>query len=212
MENSSLRTAGSRASRGCFERSASKPAIDLPAYPSRSPVGLHTLEGLPDIPFRDRKRLCLTQRLLLIQVGLWPRLNNVTPSVQRRYSAFAPTMGYSASVPRIGTLILMDLATWMSPFTSERQVLCTLQSVQKLVELRVAYMPDAARAAFRTTPELTPEEGSSPCSDIIQAAFDTLSAARLRSASLNRACRDHRPDVSATLTTNALDENPLAVA
>jgi hypothetical protein len=35
-------------------------------------------------------------------------------------------------------------------------------SVKSQVELRAAYMPDAARAAFRATPELVPGDGSAP--------------------------------------------------
>ena len=64
---------------------------------------------------------------------------------------------------RIGTLTLVDLATWMSPFTSERQVLVPYES---LIGLHAAYTPDADRAAFRTTPDLIPGEGSAPGFDI----------------------------------------------
>ncbi len=38
---------------------------------------------------------------------------------------------------------------------------------KSLVELRAAYTPDAARAAFRSTPELIPEDGSAPGFDIV---------------------------------------------
>ncbi len=38
---------------------------------------------------------------------------------------------------------------------------------KSLVELRATYMPDAARPNFRTAPELIPEEGSPPGSDIV---------------------------------------------
>ncbi len=40
-------------------------------------------------------------------------------------------------------------------------------SLPDLVELRATYMPDAARADFRTAPELIPEVGSTP-------GFDTV--------------------------------------
>jgi hypothetical protein len=36
-----------------------------------------------------------------------------------------------------------------------------------LVELRAAYTPDAARAAFRPAPELVPGDGSAPGFDIV---------------------------------------------
>jgi len=38
---------------------------------------------------------------------------------------------------------------------------------KSLVELRATYMPDAVRAAFRSAPELIPEEGSPPGFDIV---------------------------------------------
>ena len=38
---------------------------------------------------------------------------------------------------------------------------------KSLIRLRAAYMPDAARAAFRLAPELVPGEGSAPGFDIV---------------------------------------------
>ncbi len=38
---------------------------------------------------------------------------------------------------------------------------------KSLIRLRAAYMPDAARAGFRATPELIPEESRTPGFDII---------------------------------------------
>src|SRR6266536_4496042 len=38
---------------------------------------------------------------------------------------------------------------------------------KSLVELRAAYMPEPARAAFRATPELVPGDGSTPGFDIV---------------------------------------------
>ena len=61
-------------------------------------------------------------KLLLSPVGLELRLNNATLLVQLHYRTFIPITSCSAPVLRIGTLTLMDLATWMSPFSSERQV------------------------------------------------------------------------------------------
>ena len=46
----------------------------------------------------------------MASVGPWPRLNNAAPSVQPHYRAFIPTMGHSAPVLRIGTLVLAVLA------------------------------------------------------------------------------------------------------
>ncbi len=66
---------------------------------------------------------CLVSGLLLLPVGPELRLNNAAPSVQSHYRTFNPTTGCSAPVLRIGTLTLVDLAPWLSPFPSQRQVL-----------------------------------------------------------------------------------------
>ena len=50
----------------------------------------------------------------------------------------------------------------------------------KRFELRSAYTPDAARAVSGI-PQLIPEEGSPPGSDIAYSAFDASAAVRLRS-------------------------------
>ena len=42
----------------------------LPIYSSRPLVGLHTLEGFPNLPFRDLERLCLVHSLLPLPDGL----------------------------------------------------------------------------------------------------------------------------------------------
>jgi len=68
-------------------------------------------------------------------------------------------------VLRIGTLALAVLAAWgvsLSIGTTGSHV-----PHKSLVELRATYMPDAARADFRTAPELIPEVGSTPGSDIV---------------------------------------------
>ena len=140
----------------------------LSVYSSRSLVGLHLLEGFPDFPFGDVERLCLVHGLLPLpvgSVGLWPRLNNAAPSLQPHYRAFITTTGCSVPVLRIGTLILAVLAACDSlPLHRSTGSHVPYKS---LVELRAAYMPDAARAVFRTSPELIPEEGSAPGFDIV---------------------------------------------
>src|SRR5262249_25511415 len=76
----------------------------LSIHSSRSLVGLHTLEGLPDFPFRNLERLCLVHRLLPLPVGRWPRLNNTAPSLRPHYRTFLTTTGCSAPVLLVGTL------------------------------------------------------------------------------------------------------------
>src|SRR4029077_2325606 len=59
----------------------------LSIYSSRSLVGLHLLEGFPDFPFGDVKRLCFVHGLLLLPVGFsWP----VVSAEQR--SPFGPAL------------------------------------------------------------------------------------------------------------------------
>src|SRR5215467_1621918 len=70
----------------------------LSIHSSRSLVGLHTLEGFPDLSLRDRERLCLVHGLLPQPVGQRPRLNNATPSLQPHYRAFRATTGCSTPV------------------------------------------------------------------------------------------------------------------
>src|SRR6201998_361555 len=78
----------------------------LPIHASRSLVGLHTLEGLPDFPFWDVERLCLVHRLFPLPVVRWPRLNNAAPSLRPHYGTFLATTGCSVPALRFGTLIL----------------------------------------------------------------------------------------------------------
>ena len=114
----------------------------LPVHSSRSLVGLHTLEGLPDLPLRDVERLCLDQRLLPSPVGRLPRLNTTAPSVQRHYSAFNPTTGCSAPVPRIGTQGLAGIARSARSLrigATGSHVPC-----KSLIQIHAAFEPDAA--------------------------------------------------------------------
>src|SRR4030095_5391591 len=82
----------------------------LPIYPSRSLVGLHTLEGFPDFPFGDQKRPCLVHGLLQLPDGRsWPvvsaeQRNPFAPPPLHR--GFTTTMGCSAPALRFGTLAL----------------------------------------------------------------------------------------------------------
>ena len=74
-----------------------------------------------------------------------------------------PTTGCSAPVLRIGTLILVDLATWTSPFTSERQVLTFLTKPDPASRRLHA---GCRSGSLQDAPELIPEDGSAPGFDI----------------------------------------------
>jgi hypothetical protein len=65
----------------------------------------------------------------------------------------------------IGTLVLAVLAA--CDFSLYIGATGSHVPYKSQVELRAAYMPDAARAAFRATPELVPGVGSAPGFDIV---------------------------------------------
>ena len=93
--------------------------------------------------------------LLLFPVGPRPRLNNAAPSVQSHYRTFILTTSCSASVLRIGTPALADLAACdlsLGIGTTGSHV-----PYKSLARLRATYMPDAAWAAFRSAPEPIPD-------------------------------------------------------
>ena len=139
-------------------------------------------------------------------VDLRPELNNATPSLQPHYRAFVTTTGCSAPVPRIGTLILAGA----SCLDVSLRIGATGSHVPRksLPQSHAAFMPDVARAAFRTAPELIPEDGRPSGFDIIfgistrhqRFAFARLSEAYLTGSS---------PAFSATLTTTAFDRRSL---
>jgi hypothetical protein len=86
----------------------------------------------------------------MASVGPWPRLNNAAPSVQPHYRAFIPTTGHSAPVLRLGTLVLAVLAA--CDFSLCIGVTGSHVPYKSQVELRAAYMPDAARAVSGLPP------------------------------------------------------------
>jgi hypothetical protein len=86
----------------------------------------------------------------MASVGPWPRLNNAAPSVQPHYRAFIPTTGHSAPVLRIGTLALAVGAA--CGFSLGIGATGSHVPYKSQVELRAAYMPDAARAVSGLPP------------------------------------------------------------
>jgi len=109
-------------------------------------------------------------------------------------------------VLRIGTLVLAVLAA--CDFSLCIGATGSHVPYKSLVELRAAYMPDAARAGFRATPELIPGEDRTPGFDIAY-GISTLHR-RFAFARLSQPCLPgSRPGVSATLTTIAFDDSSL---
>src|ERR1700730_1193885 len=124
-----------------------KTSNGLPVSSSRSLVVLHLLEGFPDFPFGDVERLCFVHGLLPLPDGFsWP----VASAEQR--SPFGPA-------PLQGLRPYSELLRLCAPHRySDPRGLSRLRSLpwhrstgshvpyKSLVELRAAYMPDAARA------------------------------------------------------------------
>src|SRR5262249_18100261 len=139
----------------------------LSVYASRPLVGLHTLEGFPDFPFGDLERLCLVHGLLPFPVGPWPRPNNAAPSLQPHYRSFIVTTGCSAPPLRfsiialtIGDVCVLSLhAVGVTKHRFSR-------SVRKPGRASRRLHAGCRSGSIRASPELIPEEGSPPGSDI----------------------------------------------
>ena len=111
------------------------------------------------------QRLCLVPGLLPLPVGPGPKLNNAVPSVRFHYRTFIPTTNRSAPVPRIGTLVLADLAAWTSPFTSGRQVLTFRTRAWPSFAPPTRRMPLGQPSG--QPPNSSRKKGSAPGSDIV---------------------------------------------
>ena len=95
----------------------------LPIYSSRSLVGLHTLEGLPDFPLRYVKRLCLLQAAP--PIAGWPPAKTETPQPLRSSAITAPSSLLRAVLPLCPASVLrawQGSPARLAPFTSGRQV------------------------------------------------------------------------------------------
>src|SRR5918993_294082 len=108
-------------------------------------------------------------RLLPSPVGRGRRLDTTAPSVRRHCSAFAPTTGRSAPVPRIGTLDLAGVAR--SAFSLGIGATGSPVPRESLVRVHAAFEPDAARAGLQDSARTHPGATTSPGSDV----DDTLS-------------------------------------
>ncbi len=134
--------------------------------------------------------------LLLLPVGPEPQLNNAAPSVQSHYRTFNPTTSRSAPVLRIGTPVLAVVAAC----DRSLGIGATGSHVpyKSLVELRAAYTPDAARAAFRQPPNSSRKMGQPP----VLASSNPISTLHQRFACA-RLSQPYLPDSSSRLFYNA---------
>src|SRR5262249_61731914 len=105
--------------------------------------------------------------LLPFPVGQWPRPNNAAPSLQPHYTAFDATTGCSAPVPRFGTLALAvgaacGLSLHVVGVTRHR----VSRSIRKPGPASGPLPAGCRSGSIRASPQLIPEEGSPPGSDI----------------------------------------------
>jgi hypothetical protein len=137
----------------------------LPINPSRSLVGLHLLESFPDFPFRNVERLCLVHRAPPVTGWLWATAEQRCPfgpvplqNLQPYYGPLRPCASHRYSSPY--GFCRLDVSLYIGATGSH-------VPYKSLIRLRAAYMPDAARAVFRTAPELVPGENHTPGFDIV---------------------------------------------
>ena len=172
-------------------------------------VGLHTLEGFPDFPFRDLERLCLVNRLLPFPVGQWPRLNNAAPSLQPHYRAFVATTGCSAPTLCFGTLALaVGAACGLSLHTvavTERRF---SRSIRKPGRASRHLHAGCRSGSIRHPPSRSRRKGHPPVltsPNPLSTLLQWFACARLSRPCLPESC----PGVSATLTTTAFVRSSL---
>src|SRR5215212_3483689 len=169
----------------------------LPVDASRSLVGLHRLESVPDVPLRDGKRLCLGHRAPPATGWLWVAAEHCSPfgpvplqNLPPSYELLRPCAPHRYSDPcglsRLDVSLCIGATGSHVPYES-------------LIRLRAADMPDVARAVFRTALELIPEAGRPSGFDIIfgistrhqQFAFARLSGSYLTGLSPAFGCNAH---------------------
>ena len=141
----------------------------------------------------------------LASVGPQLRLNNAAPSVQPHYRAFLPTTSCSVPVPRIGNLVLADLAACDFSLCIGAQVL------PFRTKAWLSFAPPPCRMPLgpsQASPKLIPEEWPPPVltsPNRFSTRHQRFACARLSQPCLTGSC----PAVSATLTTMAFDHSSL---
>src|SRR6202043_2018926 len=128
----------------------------LSIYSSRSLVRLHTFEGFPNLPFGDLERLCLVHGLIPLPDGFsWPmalaeQRSPLAPaplqSLRHYYGLLRPCAPLRYSRPRSWSRL------WLVPWHRRTGSHVPYKS---LIELRAAYMPDAAWGVSGHPPSLS---------------------------------------------------------
>jgi len=138
----------------------------------------------------------------------WPKFNgdDPPPSLQPHYKAFITTTRQSAPLRRIGTFGLAVVAACAFSLNIAGKVL-TFRTRAWL-----SFAPSTCRMPLgqsQVIPRTSPGGRVTPRFWHRLIRFRHFIDGSLALASLNHACRDHRPDVSATLTTIAFDHSSL---
>ena len=87
-------------------RSLSNSAIDWPSTPAAPWFALTRLYASYTSRLGIQNDFALSKQILPVRVVRSTKPDDVAPSVQPHYRAFAPTTSNSAPVPRVGTLTL----------------------------------------------------------------------------------------------------------
>src|ERR1700738_4441221 len=184
-------------------RMPSWPRGIAPRAPHRS--GLDTLASSGSC--HRTKAAAFRRELETPPVASWlaPNGDDLPPSLHEHYTRFITTTGQSAPLRRIGTFGLAVGAACAFPCHRRPGSHVPYQSQ---IELRAAYMPDAAWAVSVHPPSSSRKMGQPPVltsSNRISTLLQRFACARLSQSCLSKSCSDF----SATFTTIAFDDSSL---
>src|SRR5208282_1363507 len=192
-----------------FRRSASNSAIDCSSTPAAPWFAFTRLKA------SQTSRLGIlngfasstgSSRHQMASVDQWPWLNNAAPSLQLHYRAFVTTTGCSVPVLRLGTLALAVGAACGLSLNIGEQVLTFHTKAWSSFAPPPCRMPPGQS---QDIPQADPGGMTTPRFWHRLSRFRHVISGLLAFASLDHACRDHRPGVSATLTTTAFSRSSL---
>ncbi len=141
--------------------SSGRTRVSRPVEPPRQPLAEPYVNlSIHTAPIIQPHWLCFIQELLSFPIGSQIKRDDPAPLLHFHYRNFVTTTNWSAPVLRIGTLILMDSATWISPLTSERQV--PAFPYKSLDQIHVTFTPDTAHPVIRSPMNLSGEVRTAP--------------------------------------------------
>ena len=145
--------------------------VSRPAEPPRQPLaGPDVNLSIHPAPIIQPYWLCFIQKLLPFSVDSQIKRDDPAPLLHFHYRNFVTTTSWPAPVLRIGTLILMDSATWISSLTSERQV--PAFPYKSLNQIHVTFTPDTVHPVIRFPMNLSGEVRTAPHFDVKSRIYD----------------------------------------